>query len=190
MGLQPSLLPGFRHKHHDADEITPTKWAGKHLARLDSFALVVLPLAAALATIESGVGLPLGGTEIILEVCGVPGGLGSSAGLFGLAVDMIGITLAFSIVLKDCIMSAAVGNLLPMVSPHPGLHQRHRRVWCLAQCSPLGRDVLCAAAGRIRRETERAIKFLARTDLAGAACWRFWQVFAHLAIFESLSAHR
>jgi L-rhamnose-H+ transport protein len=64
------------------------------------FALVVLPFAAAFVTIPNLSMVYRSATpEIILEVCGFGAGWGIAQVFFGLAVDMIGITLAFSIVL-------------------------------------------------------------------------------------------
>src|SRR5260370_36847574 len=80
------------------------------------FALVVLPFAAALVTIPNlSMVYRSASPNIILEVCGFGAGWGVAQVFFGLAVDMIGITLAFSIVLGA---SAAVGSLIPLVSLH------------------------------------------------------------------------
>src|SRR5580700_4652860 len=113
------------------------------------FALVVLPFAAALATIPNLSMVYRSATpEIILEVCGFGAGWGVAQVFFGLAVDMIGITLAFSIVLGT---SAAVGSLVPLVS----LHREH--LTSTAGYAVLGANALvllgvtlCAAAGKIR----------------------------------------
>ena len=113
------------------------------------FALVVLPLAAALATIPNLSTVYRSATpDIILEVCGFGAGWGVAQVFFGLAVDWIGITLAFSIVLGT---SAAVGSLIPMVS----LHREHlnttagRAVLGAIAFVLLG-VMLCAVAGRMR----------------------------------------
>src|SRR5260370_7331930 len=80
------------------------------------FALVVLPFATALVTIPNLSMVYRSATpNIILEVCGFGAGWGVAQVFFGVAVDMIGITLAFSIVLGT---SAAIGSLIPMVSQH------------------------------------------------------------------------
>ncbi len=119
------------------------------------FALVVLPLAAALATIPN-LSMVYRSTspDIILEVLGFGAGWGVAQVFFGIAVEMIGITLAFSIVLGT---SAAVGSLIPMVS----LHRQHLN--STAGYAVLGAIafvllgvMLCAAAGRIR-ETPSAL---------------------------------
>ena len=83
------------------------------------FALVLFPITAALITIPNLLTVYRSATpEIIFEVCGFGAGWGVAQVFFGLAVDMIGITLAFSIVLGT---SAAVGSLIPMLS----LHREH-----------------------------------------------------------------
>ncbi len=113
------------------------------------FALVVLPFATALVTIPK---LPMvyGSVRpgIILEVCGFGVGWGIAQVFFGVAVDMIGIALAFSIVLG---ISAAVGSLVPMLS----LHRDHLN--STAGYAVLGADalvllgvMLCAIAGKMR----------------------------------------
>ncbi len=115
------------------------------------FALVVLPLAAALVTIPNlSMVYRTATPEIILEVCGFGAGWGIAQVFFGVAVDMIGITLAFSIVLGT---SAAVGSLIPMVS----LHREYLN--SKVGFAVLGSIVLvllgvmlCAAAGRLREK--------------------------------------
>src|ERR1700739_3714721 len=124
------------------------KWAWENTwLALTIFALVILPFAAALATIPN---LPMvyraARPDAILEVCGFGAGWGIAQVFFGLAVDMIGITLAFSIALGT---SAACGSLIPMVS----LHREHLN--STAGYAVLGAITvvlvgvsLCAAAGR------------------------------------------
>lgn len=115
------------------------------------FALVLLPFVAALVTIPSLSMVYRSATpDIILEVCGFGAGWGVAQVLFGVAVDMIGITLTFSIVLG---ISAAVGSLIPMVS----LHREHLN--SLAGYAVLGAIalvllgvMLCAAAGKMREK--------------------------------------
>jgi L-rhamnose-H+ transport protein len=112
-------------------------------------ALVVLPFAAAFVTIPNlSMVYHSAAPNIILVVCGFGAGWGVAQVFFGLAVDMIGITLAFSIVLGT---SAAVGSLIPMVT----LHRDHLNSG--AAYAVLGANALvllgvtlCAAAGRIR----------------------------------------
>src|ERR1700751_1907481 len=113
------------------------------------FALVVLPFAAALATIPNLSMVYRSATpEIILEVCGFGAGWGIAQVFFGLAVDMIGITLAFSIVLGT---SAAIGSLIPMVSLHrKSLNSAAGYAVLCANALVLLGVTLCAAAGKIR----------------------------------------
>ena len=140
------------------------------------FALVVLPSAAALATIPNLSMVYRSATpEIILEVCGFGAGWGVAQVFFGLAVDMIGITLAFSIVLGT---SAAVGSLIPMVSLHRKSLDSAAGYAVLGSIALILLGVmLCAVAGRMRETTERAVQFLTKTDLAGAAaCDSVWSL--------------
>src|ERR1700755_774867 len=113
------------------------------------FALVVLPLAVALATIPNlSMVYRTATPQIILEVGGFGAGWGVAQVFFGLAVDMIGITLAFSIVLGT---SAAVGSLIPMVSLHrENLNSAPGHVVLGAIAFVLLGVILCAAAGRMR----------------------------------------
>jgi L-rhamnose-H+ transport protein len=114
-------------------------------------ALVVLPLAVTILTVPNLSLVYRSATpDTILEVCGFGAGWGVAQVLFGLSVDMIGITLAFSIVLGT---SAAVGSLIPMVS----LHREHLN--SVAGYAVLGANTLvllgvtlCAVAGRIREK--------------------------------------
>ncbi|WP_187142973.1 L-rhamnose/proton symporter RhaT [Terriglobus albidus] len=77
------------------------------------FALVLLPLLSALCFIPSlKEALLAGGVSLLflVGVCGFAWGIAQV--LFGLAIDMIGVTLSFSIVLG---LSAAVGSIVPFV---------------------------------------------------------------------------
>jgi L-rhamnose-H+ transport protein len=126
------------------------KWAWENLWLVWTvFALVALPFAVALITIPNL-------SEVyrsaapgrIFEVCGFGAGWGVAQVFFGLAVDMIGITLAFSIVLGT---SAAIGSLIPMVSLHRG-HLNSEAGYAVlgANALVLFGVALCAVAGRIR----------------------------------------
>jgi L-rhamnose-H+ transport protein len=131
------------------------KWAWENTWLVwTSFALVILPLAVTFVTIPSlSVVYRSAPLDTILEVCGFGAGWGVAQVFFGLAVDMIGITLAFSIVLGT---SAAAGSLVPMVS----LHREHLN--SAAGYAVLGANALvllgvalCAVAGRIREGQSR-----------------------------------
>jgi L-rhamnose-H+ transport protein len=126
------------------------KWAWENIwLAWTVFALVVLPLAAALVTIPNlSMVYRSASPEIILEVCGFGVGWGVAQVFFGLAVDMIGITLAFSIVLGT---SAAVGSLIPMVSLHRESLNSTAGYAVLGSIALILLGVmLCAAAGRMR----------------------------------------
>src|SRR5258708_20713073 len=140
----------------NASFTTPMKYARKWAWENEwlgwtLFALVILPFAAALATVPNLSMVYRSATpQIILEVCGFGAGWGVAQVFFGVAVDMIGITLAFSIVLGT---SAALGSLIPMVS----LHREYLN--SKAGFAVLGSIVLvllgvmlCAAAGRLREK--------------------------------------
>jgi len=116
------------------------------------FALVVLPLAAALVTIPNlSMVYRSASPDIILEVCGFGAGWGVAQVFFGLAVDMIGVTLAFSIVLGT---SAAVGSLIPMVSLHRESLNSRAGYEVLGSIALILLGVtLCAAAGRMRERS-------------------------------------
>jgi L-rhamnose-H+ transport protein len=90
------------------------RWAWENIWLVWSgFALVLLPLLSALSFVPSlGVALLAGGASLLLliGVCGFAWGVAQV--LFGLAIDMIGVTLSFSIVLG---LSAAVGSIVPFV---------------------------------------------------------------------------
>jgi L-rhamnose-H+ transport protein len=126
------------------------KWAWENIwLAWTVFALVVLPLATALVTIPNLSMVYRSATpNIILEVFGFGAGWGVAQVFFGIAVDMIGITLAFSVVLGT---SAAVGSLIPMVSLHRASLSSKAGYAVLGSIALILLGVmLCAAAGRIR----------------------------------------
>lgn len=113
------------------------------------FALIILPLLAALITVpDLSMVYHTASPAQLLEVCGFGAGWGVAQVLFGLAVDMIGISLAFSIVLGT---SAAVGSLIPMVYLHQG-HLHGASVYAVvgANVLVLLGVLLCAVAGKLR----------------------------------------
>ena len=117
------------------------------------FALVVLPVVTALATIPS---LKLvyqqAGARIVFEVAFFGAGWGVAQVLFGLAIDAIGIALAFSIVLG---LSAALGSLIPLIWLHSD------KILTAAGFTNMGGVILviagvtvCAVAGRMRERLQ------------------------------------
>ena len=145
----PDRCRRYERQLHDANEICSQMGLGEHLVSLDGFRARSSASCGHFRDRSKSVsGLPFSHAGHNSRSLWIWCGLGSSAGLFRLAVDMIGITLAFSIVLGT---SAAVGSLIPMVS----LHREHLN--SAAGYAVLGANALvllgvtlCAAAGKIR----------------------------------------
>lgn len=115
------------------------------------FALIILPFVAARITIPNlAMVYHSAAPGIILEVCGFGAGWGVAQVFFGLAVDMIGITLTFSIVLGT---SAALGSLIPMLYLHRDqLNSRAGYAVLGAIVFVLVGVTLCAVAGSMREK--------------------------------------
>lgn len=120
------------------------------------FALLILPPIVTVCTVPH-LGHVYAATEggILLDVLLFGAGWGVAQVLFGLAVDVIGIALTFSLVMG---ISAAMGTLVPLVRLHP------ERIHTAAGHEVLGGVglviagvVLCAIAGR-KREKALAIE--------------------------------
>jgi L-rhamnose-H+ transport protein len=94
------------------------KWAWENIWAVWSvYALLIMPVIAAFATVPrlGDVYSQAGARNVILvAACGFAWGIAQV--LFGLAVDSIGIALAFAIVLG---LSAAIGSLIPLIQLHP-----------------------------------------------------------------------
>lgn len=114
-------------------------------------ALIALPAAVTLVTVPNLLAVYRSAPpEIILEVAGFGAGWGVAQVFFGLAVDMIGITLAFSLVLGT---SAAMGSLIPMLFLHREHHDTTTRVAVLGAIAFVLLGVmLCAIAGKLREK--------------------------------------
>lgn len=94
------------------------KWAWENTWIIWSlYALILMPTGTALATVPqlgtvySGAGVR---NVMLVALCGFAWGIAQV--LFGLAVDAIGVALAFAIVLG---LSAAIGSLIPLIRLHP-----------------------------------------------------------------------
>jgi len=84
--------------------------------------------------------------EMIVLACGA--GWGASQVFFGLAVDAVGIALAFSVILG---ISAAVGSLIPLVREHPEKIPTSGGMMVLLGIALVIAGVsVCAVAGRKR----------------------------------------
>src|SRR5579863_8500279 len=149
-GIATLIIAGITNASFTTPMKYARKWAWENTwLAWTVFALVLLPLATGLATIPNLLMVYRSANPyMILEISGFGAGWGVAQVFFGLAVDMIGITLAFSIVLGT---SAAVGSLIPMVS----LHRDHLN--STAGYAVLGAIavvllgvMLCAAAGWMR----------------------------------------
>ena len=164
MGIATLIVAGVTNASFTVPMKYTRKWAWENTWLVWTvFALVVLPLAVALITIPNLAAVYRSATlATILEVFGFGAGWGVAQVFFGLAVDMIGITLAFSIVLGT---SAALGSLIPMIS----LHREHLN--SAAGYAVFGANALvllgvalCAAAGKIReRPSTQSVESQKRT---------------------------
>ncbi len=130
------------------------KWAWENIwLAWTVVALILFPTVTALITVPHLAMVYNSETlKTLLEVCAFGAGWGVAQVLFGLAVDLIGIALTFSVVLGT---SAAVGTLVPMILLHGDrLLSRAGLAVFAAVALVLTGVLLCAAAGRMR---ERAI---------------------------------
>ena len=116
------------------------------------FALVVFPPLVTFSTLPAV--WPIYeevNPTVVLTVIGCGAGWGISQVFFGLAVDAVGIALAFSVILG---LSAAVGSLVPLIRLHP---EKILTAEGLAVFVGVGLVILgvgiCAVAGRRREAT-------------------------------------
>lgn len=118
------------------------------------FALLLLPVVTTCSTVPHLGGVYHStGAGIILDVIAFGAGWGVAQVFFGLAVDVIGIALTFSLVLGT---SAAVGTLVPLIRLHPERLNTPAGHGVLAGVALVIAGVLvCAIAGRQR---EKALK--------------------------------
>ena len=115
------------------------------------FALIVLPVVAVGITVPH---LPMVYSAVkpsmLVKICGLGIGWGVAQVFFGLAVDLVGIALTFSIVLGT---SAAVGSLTPMLLLHRDRLNSAAGYAVFAAVAFVILGVLvCAAAGRMREK--------------------------------------
>jgi L-rhamnose-H+ transport protein len=113
------------------------------------FALILLPPAVTCATVPHLSQVYGSAPDVVLQVVGFGGGWGVSQVFFGLAVDVIGIALTFSLVLGT---SAAVGTVGPLLRLHPErLNTPAGHGVLIGVGLVLAGVLVCAVAGR-RRE--------------------------------------
>lgn len=113
------------------------------------FALGAFPPLLTFATVPSlGAVYQQAGAAIVLTVAGFGAGWGISQVFFGLAVDAVGIALAFSVILG---ISTAVGSLIPLIRLHPEkIFTSGGMIIVLGVGLVLAGVGICAAAGRKR----------------------------------------
>lgn len=80
------------------------------------FALILLPIVVTVSTVPHLREIYQANGASIVDVTGFGAGWGVAQVFFGLAFDVIGIALTFSLVLGT---SAAVGTLVPLIRLHP-----------------------------------------------------------------------
>jgi len=118
------------------------------------YALWILPVAVTLAFVpQTGTVYSRAGSGVIAKVSIFGAGWGVAQVFFGLAVDAIGIALAFSIILG---LSAALGSLLPLAQLHGQRPLSPAGMGLLALGLVLvgmGVSVLAVAGGRRERAT-------------------------------------
>jgi len=150
-GLMVLLVAGIMNASFTLPMKFTRKWAWENTWAVWSvFALLIFPPIVTLATVPNlSEVYAQAGTGIIAAVAAFGAGWGIAQVFFGLAVESIGIALAFSIILG---IAAAVGSLIPLIQLHsdkaftgPGLG-----VFAGVALVLVGVSV-CAVAGR-RRE--------------------------------------
>ena len=130
------------------------KWAWENTWLVFTvFGLVMLPLVITPATVPSlGMVYRNAGAKIALEVAFFGAGWGIAQVLFGLAIDAIGIALAFSIVLG---LSAALGSVIPLVWLHPDkILSRAGYATFTGVVLVIAGVTVCAVAGRLRERAQ------------------------------------
>lgn len=126
------------------------KWAWENIwLAWTLFALILMPIAVALVTVPHLAMIYRSApAKILLEVCGFGFGWGIAQVSFGIAVDIIGIALTFSIVLGT---SAALGSLIPLITLHrERLNSAAGYAVLTAVLIVLLGVAACALAGRMR----------------------------------------
>jgi L-rhamnose-H+ transport protein len=146
------------------------KWAWENIWAVWSvYALLLMPVLAALITVPrmGEVYSQAGARNVLLvAVCGFAWGIAQV--LFGLAVDSIGIALAFAIVLG---LSAAIGSLIPLIQLHPDKVFTPAGLGVIAGVLLVVAGVaVCAIAGQKRAKASTATHTSTMPFAAGLAC--------------------
>jgi L-rhamnose-H+ transport protein len=173
------------------------RWAWENTwAVWSALALLLMPLVAAVITVPqlSHVYAQAGTRSVaVVAACGM--GWGIAQVLFGLAVDSIGIALAFAIVLG---LSAAIGGLIPFLRLHSDKVLTPAGLGLLAGVLLIMVGVgICARAGMLREQTAKPAHtnrsprsgiFMAVMSGIGAAAMNFAVAFAG-PVVDAAAAH-
>jgi len=150
LGLALLVLAGAMNGSFTLPMKFTRKWAWENTwLAWTIFALGIFPPLLTFATVPHlGQVYAQAGTAVILVVAGCGAGWGVSQVFFGLAVDAVGIALAFSVILGT---SAAVGTLVPLVFHHQEkLSTSGGLLVLLGVALVLAGVSVCAVAGRQR----------------------------------------
>lgn len=153
-GILTLLIAGVMNASFTMPMKYTRKWAWENTwLAWTVLALIALPLMVTLMTIPNlSMVYRSAAPNVVYEVCGFGAGWGIAQVCFGVAVDMIGITLAFSIVLGT---SAAMGSLIPMIALHSNQLESGGGFAVLgANALVLLGVALCALAGRMRERSK------------------------------------
>jgi L-rhamnose-H+ transport protein len=169
-GLALLILAGAMNASFTLPMKFTRRWAWENTWAVWSvWALLIMPSVAAYLTVPRlGLVYAQAGANIVVLVaaCGLAWGI--SQVLFGMAIDAIGIALAFAIVLG---LSAAMGSLLPLFQLHP------EKVFTSAGLGVLTGVLLvvvgvsvCAIAGRKREQASTMEHTRSMSFTAGLVC--------------------
>jgi L-rhamnose-H+ transport protein len=169
-GLALLILAGAMNASFTLPMKFTRRWAWENTWAVWSvWALLIMPTVAAYLTVPRlGQVYAQAGANIVVLVaaCGLAWGIAQV--LFGMAIDAIGIALAFAIVLG---LSAAMGSLLPLFQLHPD------KVFTSAGLGVLTGVLLvvvgvsvCAIAGRKREQASTMERTRGLSFKAGLAC--------------------
>ncbi len=150
LGLAMLVLAGAMNGSFTLPMKFTPKWAWENTwLAWTIFALCIFPPLLTLSTVpQLGQVFAQAGSAAVVTVAGCGAGWGVSQVFFGLAVDAVGIALAFSVILGT---SAAVGTLIPLVHLHrEKLFTSGGLLVVLGVALVLAGVGVCAVAGRKR----------------------------------------
>ena len=166
-GLTLLILAGIANAAFALPMKFTRKWAWENTWLVWSlYALLLLPFLAALLTIPSLGGVyQQAGVTVVVHVALLGAAWGVAQVLFGLALDIIGIALTFSIVLG---LSAAMGSLIPLIRLHRDSIFTPAGLTALAGITLVVAGVaVSAVAGHMRDKTKPVPSSTQRSFLQG-----------------------